>query len=319
MLQYIAVHFVFLRCLTLINTTTGDQTVQKQRIRRFFTDLKYLIKGFVLVANVLPIISGFWLALYFTEASFFDYWQEFIYMSIGGTLIMAGALMLNNWYEVDLDTAMARTQRRPTVTGSFSLKGVLVAGVITSVLGLFFLFFTTFETVIYSFLGWFTYVVLYTFWTKRKYTLNTVVGSISGAFTPLMGWAVVDSAFHIVPIVLFLMLFIWQIPHTFAIAMRRHAEYKAANVPMLPVVYGFDMTKRQSAIYVVCLLPLPLFLITLGLPFVIITTLLNIAWAYVAIKGIYTKDNTKYANMMFYFSLLYLTVVFGSMIVISLF
>src|SRR5699024_3685477 len=102
--------------------------------------------------------------------------------------------------------------------------------------------FTTYEAFVYAFLGWFTYVVLYTFWSKRKYTLNTVIGSISGAFTPLIGWATITSAYHIVPIVLFIVLFIWQIPHTFAIAMRRYDEYKAAGVPMLPVVYGFDIT-----------------------------------------------------------------------------
>src|SRR5699024_12426703 len=105
-----------------------------------------------------------------------------------------------------------------------------------------------------------------------------VIGSVSGAVTPLIGWAVITSAYHIVPILLSLMLFIWQIPHTFAIAMRRHDEYKAANVPMLPVVYGFDMTKRHMAVYVLCLLHLPLFLTLLCSFFVSVITFLNIAW-----------------------------------------
>src|SRR5699024_491979 len=122
-----------------------------------------------------------------------------------------------------------------------------------SVVGMVVLLFTTLEAATYGFLGWFTYVILYTFWSKRKYTLNTVIGSVSGAFTPLIGWATVTSAYHIVPIILFIILFLWQIPHTLAIAMRRYNEYKAANVPMLPVAYGFDITKRQSAVYVACL------------------------------------------------------------------
>ncbi|MBO1002871.1 protoheme IX farnesyltransferase [Pseudogracilibacillus auburnensis] len=292
--------------------------MEKQSMRTILTDIKSLVKGIVLIANVLPILSGYWLALFFTNASFLDYWDKFLYMTIGGTLLMAGALILNNWYEVDLDREMKRTQQRPTVTGNFSLKTVLTMGIISSLLGLGMLFFTNLEAVVYGFLGWFTYVVLYTFWSKRRYTLNTVIGSISGAFTPLIGWATVTSAYHIVPIILFIIMFIWQIPHTFAIAMRRYEEYKAANVPMLPVVYGFDMTKRQSAVYVACLLPLPLFLTSLGTPFVMITSILNIVWLVIAIRGLFKKDDIKYANSMFYYSLTYLTIVFGMMIVITL-
>jgi len=292
--------------------------MDKQSVRGFLTDIKLLVKGFVLIANILPILSGFWLALYFTDTSFFELWDKFLYMTIGGTLVMAGALILNNWYEVDLDSKMKRTQLRPTVSGNFSLQSVLVLGIISSIIGFIILAFTTLEATVYGFLGWFTYVVLYTFWTKRRYTLNTVIGSVSGAFTPLIGWATVTSAYHIVPIVLFIMLFIWQIPHTFAIAMRRYEEYKAANVPMLPVVYGFSMTKRQSLVYVICLLPLPLFLISIGTGFVIITSILNIVWLIITIHGLFTKEDIKYANRMFYFSLTYLTIVFGMMILTTL-
>src|SRR5699024_3335133 len=137
----------------------------------------------------------------------------------------------------------------------------------------------------------FTYVVLYTFMTKRRTTLNTVIGSVSGAFTPLIGWAALTSAWHIVPLVMFLILFVWQIPHTFAIAMRRHDEYKAANVPMLPVVYGFRVTKRQSLIYILSLLPMPLLLPSLGIPFITIITLLNIGWIVLEVRGFSAKDD----------------------------
>lgn len=287
-------------------------------MRTFLRDLKLLVKGLVLVANVLPIISGFWLALYYTGSTFSAYWEKFIIVAIGGTFVIAGALILNNWYEVDLDRAMYRTKARPTVTGSFSLQTVLVLGITFSVIGFIFMLFTTTEAFIYAFLGWFTYVVPYTLWTKRKYTLNTVVGSISGAFTPLIGWAIVETAFHVVPIVVFIILFLWQIPHTFAIAMRRYDDYKAANVPMLPVVYGFDMTKRQMIIYIAAMLPFPLFLTTLGIGFVAITIIINILWLVYAFRGLFSNDNKKYADQMFYFSLTYLNTVFGLMIILTL-
>src|SRR5699024_10124683 len=82
-----------------------------------------------------------------------------------------------------------------------------------------------------------------------------------------------------------MILFLWQIPHTFAIAMRRRDEYKAAGIPMLPVVYGMEMTKRQSLIYILLLFPLPFFMGALGTSFLIIATVLNIAWIILAVKG----------------------------------
>ncbi|MEJ8778180.1 heme o synthase [Pseudogracilibacillus sp. ICA-222130] len=295
-----------------------NYNMEKQSIGTVLRDLKALVKGIVLLANILPILSGFWLALYFNNESFLDHLDKFIFMTIGGTLVMSGALILNNWYEVDLDKKMDRTKERPTVTGNFSMKTVLTLGIVSSVLGHVILLFTTFEAFIYAFIGWFTYVVLYTFWTKRRYTLNTVVGSVSGAVTPLIGWATISSAYHIVPIVLFIILFIWQIPHTFAIAMRRHDDYKAAGVPMLPVAYGFEVTKRQNAVYIAALLPLPLFLTSLGTFFVIVMSVLNIIWLCMAIRGLFRKDDIRYANSMFYFSLTYLSIVFGLMIFITL-
>lgn len=294
------------------------QVNQRDNSVSLFADIKSLFKSLVLIANVLPILTGFWLALYFTNASFSDHISTFILTMVGGLLIIAGALALNNWYEVDLDREMIRTKKRPTVTGNFSMQSVLIIGIVMSIIGLVLMLFTTIEAAIYAFLGWFTYVVLYTFWSKRKYTLNTVIGSVSGAFTPLIGWAAIDSAFHIVPISLFILLFIWQIPHTFSIAIRRYSEYKAAGVPMLPVKHGFGITKRQTVIYILCLLPIPLFLTSLGLPFVIVATLLNIMWLLISIRGFFVKDDLKWANMIFIYSLNYLTILFLLMIIITL-
>jgi len=290
----------------------------KQNINAFANDLRELFKGVVLIANVLPVITGFWLATYFTQTSFMQHFDLFILTILGSGAIMAGALVLNNWYEVDLDIKMFRTQKRPTVTGNFSMRAVLWIGISLSVIGLILMLFTTIEATIYAVVGWFVYVVLYTFWSKRRYTLNTVIGSVSGAVTPLIGWAAIDSAFHIVPIVLFAILFIWQIPHTFAIAIRRFDEYKAAGVPMLPVVYGIEFTKRQTFVYIACLLPLPFLLSSLGTAFIIISSVLNVVWLIIGVRGFFMKDSLKWANLNFFYSLNYLTIVFILMILVTL-
>ena len=304
----------------VILSSGADQntSTEARSVTNFITDLKSLFKSFVLIANVLPVFVGFWLALHFTNTSIMAHLDVLLLTIAGSTILIAGALVLNNWYDVDIDTVMERTKNRPTVTGNFSLNAVLVLGIALSIIGMILLFFTTFEAAIYAFIGWFVYVVPYTMWSKRKYTLNTVIGSVSGAVTPLIGWAAITPAFHIVPIVLFIILFIWQMPHTFAIAMKKYEEYKAAGVKMLPVVYGFNMTKRQIAVYVVCLLPLPFYLVSLGMTFVVIATLLNIGFLAVSLFGFFTKNDIKWANIVFLYSVNYLAILFLLMIIVTL-
>lgn len=283
-----------------------------------FNDLRELFKAIVLILNILPVFTGFWLAAYFTDYAIIEHWDTLLLTLVGSTMVMAGALVLNNWYDVDIDRVMARTRNRPTVTGNISLKTVLMIGITLTVLGFVLLLFTTIEATLYAFVGWFTYVVLYTMWSKRKYTLNTVIGSVSGAVTPLIGWAAIAPAYHIVPIVLFCILFIWQMPHTFAIAMKKYKEYEAAKVAMLPVVHGFDITKRQTAIYIACLFPLPLFLAGLGTTFMVTATVLNVAWLVVSISGFFTKNDQKWARVMFLCSVNYLAILFLMMIIVTL-
>lgn len=305
-------------CKMCIVTNMYGGLSLNQQTASIFANIKSLFKGLVLISNVLPIFAGFWLALFFTNTPLHSEWPTLLIVFLGGTLIVGGALVINNWYEVDLDREMKRTINRPTVTGAFSLKSVLAIGVILTIIGFAILTLTTWEALLYAFIGWFTYVVLYTFWSKRKYTLNTVIGSISGAVTPLIGWAAVTSAMDIVPMGLALILFLWQIPHTFAIAIKRRDEYKAAGVPMLPVARGIKVTKQQMFIYVLCLLPIPFFLRELGLIFMTIATLLNAGWIVVCLKGFSAENDYKWAHTSFIYSLNYLLILFITMIAVTL-
>ena len=304
-----------------INDLRGEEKMSMTGVpspqRSIISDLKSLFKAGVLIANVLPVFTGFWLALYFTNQSFIDYIGLFILTMFGSTFVMAGALIINNWYDVDIDRVMDRTKNRPTVTGNISMKTVLTMGIVLTILGFVILLFTTIEAAIYALIGWFTYVILYTMWSKRRFTLNTVIGSVSGAVSPLIGWAAIASSAHIIPIVLFLILFIFQMPHTFAIAIRKYDEYKAAGVAMLPVVHGFAVTKRQIFVYVACLLPLPFYLVSLGKVFVIIATLLNIGWLVISIRGFFSKDDQQWARVMFLYSVNYITILFILMVVVT--
>jgi heme o synthase len=117
---------------------------------------------------------------------------------------------------------------------------------------------------------------------------------------------------------LFLILFIFQMPHTFAISIKKYKEYKAAGVAMLPVVHGFEITKRQMVVYVSCLLPLPFFLSSLGIAFMVIATILNIGWIAVSISGFFMKNDQKWAQMNFLYSVNYITILFLLMVIVTL-
>ena len=136
-----------------VNTNVYNEN--NKTIKTIILDFIYLLKGFVLIANAFPVLVGFWLALSFTNTSLFDELGLFLNTMIGSVLVISGALILNNWYEVDLDQAMERTKKRPTVTGSFSLKTVLLMGIFFTLIGFVFLYQTTMEAFIYSLIGWF--------------------------------------------------------------------------------------------------------------------------------------------------------------------
>ncbi|WP_439651879.1 heme o synthase [Oceanobacillus alkalisoli] len=291
----------------------------KRDVKSLMQGVKALIKIGIVNSNLIPVIAGFWLAIYIYGLTFSEHVGTLIMTLIGSGLVIAGGAILNNWYDVDIDPKMSRTKSRPTVTGLFSLRAVLIAGIVTTVIGLgVLLLFTTVYAALFAFIGWFVYVVLYTMWTKRKYTLNTIVGCFSGAMPPLIGWYAIYPELHVVPVGLFLIMFIWQTPHFLALAMKKADEYKEAGVPMLPVVYGFNMTKRQIIVYVACLLPLPFLLSSLGTTFVVIATALNIGWFILAVTGLFIKDDLKWANRIFIYSLNYLVILFPMMIIVTL-
>lgn len=283
-----------------------------------FKDFLALIKIGIVNSNMITAFTGIWLALFYNDLKLFDYMEYVILAVIGTWLVVAGSGSMNNFIDRDIDVVMKRTKKRPTVTGRFSPAFSLTIAVSFITLGSLMLFYTTPAAGFIGLFGSFAYCVLYTIWTKRRYTLNTVVGSFSGAVPPLIGWAAIDGNLHPVAWVLFLIMFIWQIPHFLALAMKKTEDYRAANIPMLPVVYGFAITKRQIMIWILCLLPLPFYLMDLGLPFVILASILNLGWLAMGVNGYKSMDDLKWANRMFIYSLNYLTIMFVSMIIFTL-
>lgn len=288
-------------------------------VKTIWQDFLALIKVGIVNSNLITTFTGLWLALHFTEQSFVSNIATVIMTLIGAALVIAGGATFNNYIDRDIDPLMERTKERPTVTGKVGVRKVLWLASILSFTGTLVLTAVQPMAGILGLAGLFLYVVVYTMWTKRKYTLNTVIGSFSGAVPPLIGWAAIDPGLHPVAWVLFLIMFLWQPPHFLALAMRRVEEYRKAGIPMLPVIHGFAMTKRQIVVYIACLLPIPFYLFSLGAVYMVIAGLLGFGWLLLGIKGFFMKDDVKWATMMFVYSLNYLTILFVTMIVVTMF
>ncbi|MCS3383270.1 heme o synthase [Bacillus velezensis] len=300
----------------ILNDTAIDGQIEETTA---WKDFLSLIKIGIVNSNLITTFTGMWLALHISGLSFLGNLNTVLLTLIGSSLIIAGSCAVNNYYDRDIDHLMERTKVRPTVTGKIQPNQALWSGILLIALGLIMLLMTTVMAAVIGFIGVFTYVVLYTMWTKRRYTINTVVGSVSGAVPPLIGWTAVEGHIGVVAWVLFMILFIWQIPHFLALAIKKTEDYRAANIPMLPVVHGFEVTKRQIIVWVACLLPLPFFLGSLGLPIVILCTLLNVGWLVLGLMGFRMKNIMKWATLMFVYSLNYMTIYFVAMVVFTLF
>ncbi|MDX8044897.1 heme o synthase [Gracilibacillus sp. S3-1-1] len=304
-----------------LSITSNDQTIATSVNEYLYkwSELKSLLKVGIINSNTMTAFAGFWLALFYTGSSLNQYWHILLVTLIGTAFVIGGGCVINNYYDRDIDQVMKRTKSRPSVTGTIELSHILIIGISLSVTGVLILMLASTQTALIGAMGWFSYVVLYTMWSKRRYTINTAVGSLSGAIPPLIGWSAVDTNLHAISWVLFLLIFIWQTPHFLAIAMKKVDDYRDADIPMLPVIHGEQMTKRQMLVYIVCLLPIPFILHELGVVFVILGTILNIGWLALGIKGLFVKvkDNARWSNLMFMYSLLYLTVIFLSMIIIT--
>ncbi|MBP3040055.1 heme o synthase [Bacillaceae bacterium Marseille-Q3522] len=283
-------------------------------IKDFFA----VIKMGIVNSNLMTAFTGLWLALYFTERKFLSHLDILAYTMLGTAFIVAGSCALNNFIDRDIDPLMERTKARPTVTGKISTNKVAGIGWALVATGLVFLCFTSFLAVIIGIFGIFSYVVLYTMWSKRKLVSNTIIGSISGAIPPLIGWAAVEGSLSWQAWVLFFIVFIWQPPHFYSLAMRRAEEYRTAKIPMLPVVKGFKTTKKHIFAWICCLFPLPFFLASFGIPFLVLATLLTLGWLITGIYANKYQDDIKWAKMMFIYSLQYLTILFVAMVIFTL-
>ncbi|MGM7683240.1 heme o synthase [Cytobacillus sp. Hm23] len=281
--------------------------------------LAQTVKTGIIKSNLFPMFAGLTLALYTYQLSLIEKIPEIIYATIGSILVMGAAGAFNNLYDRDIDSIMERTKNRPTVTGEIQPKTVLWLGSFMTIIGIIILSLATPLAALLGFLGLFFYVVPYTMWSKRRTIYNTEIGSISGAMPPLIGWAAIyPDITHPAILGLFVITVIWQMPHFYAIAIRKHSEYKAANVPMLPVIKGVKRTYIQTNVYLVVLILISFLFVSLSTGLMLVALLLSISWLVLSVYGYKRMDSEKWAKSMFIFSLFHMTILFSTVIIYSL-
>jgi protoheme IX farnesyltransferase len=236
---------------------------------------------------------------------------------VGGYLSAGGAGAVNHYYDRDIDAQMPRTANRPVPSGRVSPRAALVFGVVLA-LASFVLLTSTVNLLAASlaFSGFVGYVFVYTVWLKRRSPQNIVIGGAAGAIPPLVGWAAVTGELAGMPIYLFAIVFFWTPPHFWALSLLMKDEYARVGVPMLPVVRGERETRKQILLYSILLYAvtqLPFCAGGLGGIYLVSSLVLGglfIAGAVV----LYRRADRRSALRLYLFSLLYLALLFGAMV-----
>jgi len=235
---------------------------------------------------------------------------------LGTGLAAAGSAVLNMVIDRDIDKLMTRTSERPLPKGTVDPFKALLFGITLQVVSLFvLLYFVGFLPAVLVALASFSYVVLYSLLLKRRSPVATEIGGISGALPPVVGYVASSGVFDVNAFALFLLMFLWQPPHFWVLALKYREDYRKAGVPTLPVARGVFVTKLKTLIYTASLFPvslIPYFTGLVGEFYLTVAVLLNTLYLGLTLKFFFSKKEE--SMKLFFFSILYLSILFGTMI-----
>jgi protoheme IX farnesyltransferase len=237
---------------------------------------------------------------------------------VGIALVGAGCGALNAWYERDRDARMSRTRDRPLPAGRLAPGQALRFGLLISALGVLALLAAGgWLPALVGALALVHYIVVYTIWLKPRTAQAVVVGGASGAIAPVIADAALDGSIGAWGLVLFGIIFLWQPPHFWAIALSRKEDYAAAGFPMLPVVAGERGARRQMLSYALVLFPvtlLPWLAGVLGQAYATVALLGGACFVATILRAM-RACSREADRRVFHVSILYLSLLFATMIV----
>ena len=232
---------------------------------------------------------------------------------VGFALLAAASAALNQIFDRETDKNMSRTKSRPLAAGNISLTEALI---FTSILlfagSSLMLYFSNLLTLMITTFGFIFYSLIYTIYLKWATPQNIVIGGLSGALPPLIGWTAVSNEISLMPLILVLIIFLWTPPHFWPLAIDRMEEYKKEGVPMMPIAKGVTRTKKEMVVYAVLLLAASLAPYIYGLAgifYLVTTTALNLYFIYLCLIYLNDKDN-QLSMKIFNFSVKYMLLFF---------
>lgn len=243
---------------------------------------------------------------------------EVVWGAIGIGLAAASAAALNHVYDREIDGRMHRTEDRPLPQAQLQPRQANIFALFLCIVSMAILAFLVNPlTAVLTFVSLIGYAVIYTRYLKRITTQNIVIGGAAGAAPPVLGWTAVTNTLDPNSLLLFLLIFIWTPPHFWPLALAKKDEYKLAEMPMLPVIYGDDITKLHILLYTILLFIFSLFPYLTGMSgmiYLLAAVVLGSGFLYYAIKLKLAPDN-KLAMKTFGYSLLYLMGIFSALLV----
>jgi protoheme IX farnesyltransferase len=283
----------------------SDVGERESRVSDFFALLKPRVMSLVVFTG----FAGFWVA-----PNAFDVHPFLAVIAMLALAVNAGAAgAINMWYDRDIDVIMKRTRGRPIPMGRVVADEALAFGVILSIFSVMIMGMALnwVAAGVLAFANFF-YVVVYTMWLKRSTPQNIVIGGAAGAFPPVVGWAAATGTVSWEAVVLFAIIFFWTPPHFWALSLFANSDYKAAKIPMMPVIAGERSTKIQMVIYTLVLFPItlmPYFMGYAGMIYLLAASILSGFFVVTAIKVLMSSD-LKHARLMFSYSVFYLFALF---------
>ncbi len=246
-----------------------------------------------------------------------EYDLSLILWTLGGLgAATAGSALLNNYFDRDIDRLMERTALRALAQGKVSPNKALLTGLLLVVLSVTVLALTVnTATALLTAIASLGYVVCYGILLKRRSPFANQIGGLAGALPPLIGYAAVTGGIDNRALILFTIVALWQQPHALSLALKYREQYARASIPVIPVAKGVHATKVRIFIYTLFLLPastLLYFAGVTGAPYLVAAIALGLLYIGLALK--FLPSTRQYSMFLFFFSILYLTLLFTAMI-----
>ena len=283
------------------------------KISNFLSSLINLTKPRIISLLLITAMTGMYLASPGNPPDL----KIILFVLLGGALAAGGANSINNYLDRDIDLLMERTKIRPLAKGAIPPLTGLYLGLILNILSFLLLYYqVNLLSACLTLSATLFYVFIYTIWLKRRTPQNIVIGGAAGAVPPVVGWAAITNEIGIPAIALFLIIFFWTPPHFWALSILLKEDYAKANIPMLPVVSSIQETSKQIVRYTIFLVLITIvfaFHDSVNYIYMGSAILLGAIFIYFSIS-FKTESTQSRARTLYIFSLLYLALLFLSII-----